>query len=73
MEEGKVWVGLRLRVRFGGIQGVEVQIWKVEGVLGLGVSSYLFLSSAVSPASLAGTPRTPWPHGIHRPPWTLGE
>lgn len=45
----------------------------LEGVLGLGVSSYLFLSSAVSPAPLAGASGTPWPHGIHRPPWTLGE
>lgn len=23
--------------------------------------------------SLDGPPRTPWPHGIHRPPWPPGE
>lgn len=56
-------------------EGHRVKIRERMGKPGTaGVLSYcLPLTPSVPPALLAGPPWAPWPYGIHRPSWTVGE
>lgn len=73
-KEGGGSLGL-LRLRRDGEQWSRDEDWIQKGQI-WGCAGALKMAPLISAdplAPLAGTPWTPWPHGIHRPPWTLGE